>query len=231
MSSNPLEVAGVSAQTEQLRGLLMVAEGEQPAGALAGSTATLVGFIAILLWSLLALLTAASGTGAAVPACGHDLRHRGRAGRGNMAVPQGGAVGFAPAAGSVGARHFRIVRLPRALLLRAAARAARGIRPDQLSLAAADRAVLRLPAGREAALVSRRGCAARADRDRNADRRPRRTRLRARIHPRLLRGLRRGLRVGDLFGAVAPLLRGADRCGDRILPGHRPSRRDLPSRA
>jgi drug/metabolite transporter (DMT)-like permease len=54
-------VAGVLAQTEQLRGLLMVAEGEQRAGALAGSTATLVGFIAILLWSLLALLTAASG--------------------------------------------------------------------------------------------------------------------------------------------------------------------------
>lgn len=39
----------------------MMAEGERPAGALAGSTATLVGFIAILLWSLLALLTAASG--------------------------------------------------------------------------------------------------------------------------------------------------------------------------
>jgi drug/metabolite transporter (DMT)-like permease len=54
-------VAGVLAQTEQLRGLLMVAEGNQPTGALAGSTATLVGFIAILLWSLLAMLTAASG--------------------------------------------------------------------------------------------------------------------------------------------------------------------------
>ena len=49
------------------------------------------------------------------------------------------------------------------------------------------------------------------------------------FHSRLLRGLRRGLRVGDLFGAVAPLRRGADRCGGGLLSRDRRARGDLPS--
>ena len=39
------------------------------------------------------------------------------------------------------------------------------------------------------------------------------------------RGLRRGLRLGDLFGAVAPAEIGADRCGRRLLRGDRAARR------
>ena len=40
--------------------------------------ATLIGFSAVAMWALLALLTDASGHGAAVPAVGHHLHHRHR---------------------------------------------------------------------------------------------------------------------------------------------------------
>ena len=41
-------------------------------------------------------------------------------------------------------------------------------------------------------------------------------------------GLRRRLRLGDLFGAVAPLCRRADRCGRGLLPGDRGAVGHLP---
>ena len=46
---------------------------------------------------------------------------------------------------------------------------------------------------------------------------------------RACRGVRRGLRVGDLFGDVAQLRGGADRCGGGLLPRDRAARRALPS--
>jgi hypothetical protein len=47
---------------------------------LSRSTATFIGFTAVLLWSLLAFLTAASGNRAGLPAHRRHLRHR-RGGR------------------------------------------------------------------------------------------------------------------------------------------------------
>ena len=53
--------------------------------------ATLIGFTAILMWSFLALFTAASGNGAAVPAFGDLLCHRQHSGH-RRAGPQARAA-------------------------------------------------------------------------------------------------------------------------------------------
>ena len=117
------------------------------------STATLIGFAAILMWSLLSLLTVASGTvppfqlAAMTFAIGGGARCRdlGCSGR-------GAARGAEAAVAGLGARRRRTVRLSRAVLPRAAPRAAGRGAARQLSLAAADRAVLGAAAGRAAAM-------------------------------------------------------------------------------
>ena len=90
---------GVVLLAAQLRPLLVAGAGERIVRrALANPDApTLIGFTAILMWSLLALLTAASGS-AAIPAGGHDLCHRRVAGRGLVDIPQGRGRRLAPAA-------------------------------------------------------------------------------------------------------------------------------------
>jgi hypothetical protein len=52
--------------------------------------------------------------------------------------------------------------------------------------------------------------------------------LRAGLPAGIRRGVRGGVHLGDLFGAVAPLRRGADRYGRGLLPRHRRARCRLP---
>ena len=124
--------------------------------------ATLIGFSAVAMWALLALLTDASG---AVPpfllsaitfAIGTCV---GLAAR--LVSPRRRARRKDPVAG-LADRHCGPVRLPLLLFHRAAQRAGGGGQPDRLSVAAAHRARLGADAGREAALESCRRRAARA---------------------------------------------------------------------
>ena len=123
--------------------------------------ATLIGFSAVAMWALLALLTDASGE---VPPFLLSA----------ITFAIGTCVGLAarlvsppahsredPAAG-LADRHCRPVRLPLLLLHRAAQRAGGGGQPDRLSVAAVHRARLGADARRAAALESRRRRAARA---------------------------------------------------------------------
>ena len=125
-------------------------------------TATLIGLTAILMWSLLAALTVATGK---IPA--FQLAA--------MTFAIGALVGFltwigrrecdprvAAAAAGVDRRRRRSVRLSRAVFSGAALRAAGRSRPAELSLAAVDRAVLVAAAGRAAGAASYRRRAARA---------------------------------------------------------------------
>ena len=124
--------------------------------------ATLIGFSAVAMWSLLALFTDASGT---VPPFLLSA----------ITFSIGTAVGlvarlFKPAADErsehpapgLDHRHCRPVRLPFLLFHRAAQCAGGRGQPDRLSLAAADRARLGADAGRAAALESCRRRAARS---------------------------------------------------------------------
>ena len=114
--------------------------------------ATLIGFSAVAMWALLALLTDASGKvppfllSAITFAIGTCVGLVARlfmpaAGRSQKIPPQVWAD-----------RHCRPVRLPLLLLHRAAQRAGGRGEPDRLSVAAADRARLGADAGRTAAL-------------------------------------------------------------------------------
>ena len=181
-------------------------------------TATLIGLTAILMWSLLSVLTVATGKipafqlaamtfaiGAAVGVRELDL-----AARGNQRV--------AAATHCVGRRRRRVVRLSRAVFPGAALRAAGRSRPAELSLAALDRAVLVVAAGRTAGAASHRRRAAGAGRHGAAVHRQQRRRLSRPARSRAGRGVRRRLRLGGLFGDVAQAQGGADRCGRRLLP-------------
>ena len=188
-------------------------------------TATLIGLTAILMWSLLAVLTVATGK---IPA--FQLAA--------MTFAIGALVAFADldraarrrrraaaAAARMDRRRRRPVRLSRAVFPGAALRAAGRSRAVELSLAAADRAVLVAAAGRAAGAASHRRRAARTRRHGVAVCRQQQRRLRAGPGARIDRGLRRGLRVGGLFGDVAQAQGGADRCGGGLLRGHRAARR------
>ena len=138
--------------------------------------ATLIGFSAIAMWALLALLTDASGAVppfllSAIYLCD---RHRASGWSSRLCLPPPTAAEDSVA--GLGGRHCRPVRLPLLLLHRAAQRAGGRGQPDRLSVAAADRARLGADARREAALASRRRRAARACRhgpDRHQGRRRR----------------------------------------------------------
>ena len=172
--------------------------------------ATAIGFIAVLFWSLLALLTAATGTippfqlaamtfliGGLVGVASWIVRPKGFAG-----LRQKPAVWALGIAGLFGyhALYFAALRL--------APPAESGL--DQLPVAAADRAVLVAAAGRASAARASDRSVSRVCRRRGADRRTRRARCARRVFARLSLRLRGGIRVGGLFGAVAPLRRGAD---------------------
>ena len=112
--------------------------------------ATLIGFGAVALWSLLALFTAATGAVPPFQLAAMTFAIGGTLGFVSWRRPPRRPAGAAAAAARVGARHRRAVRLPRPLFRRAASRAAGRSRARQLSLAAAHRAVLRAAAGRAA---------------------------------------------------------------------------------
>src|SRR5882762_3992496 len=162
------------------------------------STATLIGFAAILLWSLLSLLTVASGT-----------------------VPpfQLAAMTFA-VAGTMGAATW--IFLPRAAPCTARRGAAR-----QLSLAGADRAAVIASARRALSAASFCRRDDRARRHGAAVLEPRRHHVRASLPAGLCGGLHRGFHLGDLFGDVAPPCGGTDRRGGGLLPRDRDAGGDL----
>ena len=166
-------------------------------------TATLIGLTATLMWSLLSVLTVATGK---IPA--FQLAA--------MTFAIGALTGFltwigrpaafarvAAAADGLDRRGRRPVRLSRAVFSGAALRAAGGSRPVELSLAALDRAVFVAVARRAAQAAPYRRRAVGARRHGAAAGRQHRRRLRAGSGARIDRGLRRGLCVGDLFGDVA----------------------------
>src|SRR6185503_2289582 len=156
--------------------------------------------------------------GAAVSTCRDGGRERRRAWRGERAFPAGGGGHAEATAGGVGARRRRLVRLSRALLSRVAACAAGRGATRQLSLAAADRAWLGVPAERAAEIAS---CLGRADRARRNDPAVRWAwwiGLCAGIPAGIFRRVHGGFHLGILFGAVSSLRRGADRCSRGILP-------------
>ena len=135
--------------------------------------------------------------------------------------PRAGRLGaLSPALAGLGGGDRRSVRLSRALFRGASPRSSRRRRPDQLSLAAADRAVL-------LALPGERLKARHLSWRRSASRERRRCFCpRARTSPRragttlLGYGPRALLRfcMVRLFGAFAPTQRSADRGGRRLLP-------------
>ena len=99
------------------------------------------------------------GADTALSAGGDDVPAR-RAGRRiELACPPGRDPVAAPAMAGLGARHGGAVHLSLRLFLRHPVGAAGGSQPDRLSLAAADRRLCRLPAGRKAEAAScRRRC-------------------------------------------------------------------------
>ena len=138
-------------------------------------SATAIGFCAILLWSLLALFTAASGTVPPFQLAAMTFSSAGSFGAANFLVrPE--RLRAAAAAGRLGARGRRPVRLPRPLFRGSAPRAAGRGRAHQLSLAAPHRAVLRAAAGRAPARAHVVGALLGLRRRRAADRRARRHR-------------------------------------------------------
>ena len=136
------------------------------------ASATLIGFTAILMWSLLAVLTAASGTVPPFQLAAMTFLIGGGLGAATWPFRRGAASCAPAAGGGVDARRRRPVRLSRALFHGAATRAAGGSRPAQLFLAAADRAVLGAAAGRAAENPPCRRRADRPCRHRGAVRRP-----------------------------------------------------------
>ena len=106
-------------------------------------TATAIGFIAILLWSLLALFTAATGNVPPFQLAAMTFLVGGLVGAGELDRAAAGLARPPPEARRLGARDRRPVRLPRLVFRGPAPRAAGGGGAHQLSLAAADRAVLR----------------------------------------------------------------------------------------
>ena len=117
--------------------------------------ATLIGFSAVAMWALLALLTDASGDAppfllsALTFAIGTCVGLAMRLISPPAQAVEGSVAGLAD-------RHCRPVWLPLLLLHRAAQRAGRGGQPDRLSVAAVHRARLGADARRAAALESRR---------------------------------------------------------------------------
>ena len=196
----------------------------------ASRAATLVGFGAIALWSVLALLTASAGSAppfdlaALTFAIGGvlraDLRRRARPPR----RPP-------PALAGVARRRRRPIRLPRALFRGAATRPTGRGEPDRLSLAAADRAVLGAaarraaagaPSSRRRARLRRRRRVVRGESDGGGEHC-----ARAGRRARLCAGALLRLRLVRLFGAVASPQGGADRGRRRLLPRHVGARRPV----
>ena len=141
-------------------------------------TATLIGLTAILMWSLLSVLTVATGKIPAFQLAAMTFAIGAAVGVRELPVPARRVRRVAAAAGRLGRRRRRPVRLSRAVFPGAALRAAGRSGPAELSLAAVDRAVLVAAAGRAAGAASHHRRAARACRHRAAVRRQRRRALR-----------------------------------------------------
>ena len=170
-------------------------------------------------------------THAAVSAGGDHLRDRRLRRSADLDRAQAKVARAAAAAGRLARRRRRAVRLSRAVFSVVAARAAGGGGPRQLSLAAADRAVLRVPSRRTARAASHHRRAARARRHGAAVSGPRRVGIRMAICAGISGRVHRGLRLGDLFGGLAAACACADRCGGGLLRGNGAARRCVPSDA
>ena len=136
-------------------------------------SATAIGFCAILLWSLLALFTAASGTVPPFQLAAMTFSSAVSSARRTFSSGRSGCRRCGSQAGRLGARRRRAVRLPRALLRGSAPRAAGRGRAHRLSLAAPHRPLLLAAAGRAPAPAACRRRAARLRRRRRARRRAR----------------------------------------------------------
>ena len=151
---------------------------------------------------------------------GHDLRDRRARSLCEFSVSSRCVRCVDPVAAGVARRRRRFVRLSRAVFSGAATRAACRSRTLELSLAAADRLVLVIAAGRTTQAPSHHRRTARACRHDLV--------ARGKYRPDgdavTTRGLRRRtcgrIRVGRLFRDVAPSQGCADRCGGGLLRGH-----------
>ena len=189
-------------------------------------TATLIGLTAILMWSLLAVLTVATGK---IPA--FQLAAMTFAIGALVAfaeLDRGGPQRFARCGsrrwpGSVGVGGLFGYHALYFLALRFAPPAEAGLLNYLWPLLIVLFSSL-LP-GERLAPHHIIGAAARARRHGAAVRRQHRRGFAPGQLPGLDRGLRRGLRLGGLFGDVAPAQGGADRRGGGLLPGDRAARR------
>ena len=125
-------------------------------------TATLIGLTAILMWSLLAVLTVATGKIPAFQLAAMTFAIGALVAFASWIWPARGLRRAAAAAAGVDRRRRRPVRLSRAVFPGAALRAAGRSGAAELSLAAVDRAVLVAVAGRAAGAASHHRRAARA---------------------------------------------------------------------
>ena len=187
-------------------------------------TATLIGLTAILMWSLLAVLTVATGKIPAFQLAAMTFAIGALVGCAELDRAARGAPRLAAAAAGLDRRGRRPVRLSRAVFPGAALCAAGRSGTAELSLAAVDRAVLVAVAGRAAGAAPHHRRAARPCRHGAAVCRQPRGGFAPGQVPGLDRGVRRGLRVGGLFGDVAQAQGGADRCGGGLLRGDRAAR-------
>ena len=185
-------------------------------------TATLIGLTAILMWSLLAALTVATGKIPAFQLAAMTFAIGALVGPLTWIARPNAHPRSATAAAGVAGRGRRPLRLSRAVFSGAALGAAGRSRPAELSLAAVDRAVLVAVAGRAAGAASCHRGAAWPRRHGAAV--WRRRRFHAGSGARIDRGIPRGLCLGGLFGDVAQAQVGADRCGRGLLPRHRAAR-------
>ena len=198
---------------------------------MSSSRATLIGFMAILMWSLLSLLTVASGARAAVPARRDDVC---RSAARSVPRPGSSRARRVAARCSSPGRSGRSASADCSAITRCSfSRCGSRRRPRRNSSTTLWPLLIvlfsALLPGERLKCASRRGRADRARRHGGAVRRARRHQLRAGLSAGLCGGVRRGVHLGDLFGAVAPLRRGADRYGRGLLPRDRGARGALPS--
>ena len=189
-------------------------------------SATLIGFTAILMWSLLSLLTVASGTVPPFQLAAMTFAIGGGIGAATWLVRPGAAralkqpwpVWALGVGGLFGyhALYFLALRLAPP----AEAQLVSYLWPVLIVLLSA------LLPGERLARASRRRRADRACRHRAAVR-GRGISLRQCASAGLRRGLRRGLHLGDLFGRLAPLCRCAERRGRGVLSCDGGAGRDL----
>ena len=193
-------------------------------------TATSIGLIAILLWSMLALFTAATGRIPPFQLNAMTFLIGGLVGVVSWIVrPQGlKALRQKPVVWALGIGGLFGYHALYFAALRLAPPAESGLINYLWPLLIVLFSSL-LPGEhlRRAHIV---GSASRLCRRDRADRRARRLRCAGGVHARLSLRLRRGLRLGRLFGALPPFRPGADRRGGRLLPRDRALEPRLPSR-